>query len=236
MSARISFENCRTFLNCQFNPVPREAGKRVLTRRTAITISRQTGSGAHAIAEKLVARLQARSPNGSPPWTVFDRNLVEKVLEDHHLPTRLASHLPEDRTSQVEDIMGDLFDIHPPSWKLIEQTSETILRLAELGNVILIGRGSNLVTARLANVLHIRLVAPLDERIARIQEMRKLTRKAAAGVVHTEDRGRARYVKKYFKADIEDPLFYHLVINTGLVPVEETVDIIVEALRRPGAG
>jgi cytidylate kinase len=234
MSAQISFENCRTFLNCQFNPAPRLAA-RTATHRTAITISRQTGSGAHTIAEKLAARLQLPSAKDAPPWTVFDRNLVEKVLEDHNLPARLASHIPEDRTSQIEDIMGDLFDMRPTSWKLIEQTTETILRLAGLGNVILIGRGANLVTARLPNVLHVRLVAPLEVRIARIQELRKLTRKAAASAVESEDRGRARYLKKYFKAEIEDALSYHLVINTGLVLPEEAVDIIADAMNRPNA-
>jgi cytidylate kinase len=232
MNSQISFENCLAFLNCQVNPTARRAGTRTITRRTAITLSRQTGAGGHTIAERLASRLQTESPKASPPWTVFDRNLVEKVLEDHHLPTRLASHLPEDRTSQIEDIMGDLFEMSPPSWKLIEQTTETILRLVGLGNVIVIGRGANLVTARLPNVFHVRLVAPLDQRIASIQELRKLTRKAAATAVRDEDRGRARYLKKYFKADIEDPLLYHLVINTGFVGTDEAVEMIAEAMAR----
>ena len=52
----------------------------------AVTISRQTGSGAHVVGEELAKHLQAHSPKDAPPWTLFDRNLVEKVLEEHHLP------------------------------------------------------------------------------------------------------------------------------------------------------
>ena len=41
--------------------------------------------------------LQGQVPAGAPPWTIFDRNLVERVLEDHDLPARLAKFMPEDR-------------------------------------------------------------------------------------------------------------------------------------------
>ena len=51
----------------------------------AVTLSRQTGCGAFVVAEKLAHYLQEHSKSGSP-WTVFDRNLMDKVLEDHNLP------------------------------------------------------------------------------------------------------------------------------------------------------
>jgi cytidylate kinase len=38
-----------------------------------------------------------------------------------------------------------------------------------------------------------------------------------------------RYLKKYFKADINDSLLYHLTINTGLVSYDEAARLIVEA-------
>jgi len=236
MSAQISFENCLAFINRQWQSATEHPAVGGCAPRTAVAISRQTGSGAHAIAEKLAVRLQAQSPKGVPPWTVFDRNLVEQVLEDHHLPTRLAQHLPEDRTSQVEDIIDDLFDMKPPSWKLVEQTSETILRLASLGHVILIGRGAVRVTAQLSNVLRVRLVAPFEQRVARLQELHKLGRKAAQEWVRREDRGRGRYLKKYFDAAPDDPLLYHFVLNTGWVCCDEAVEIIADAVRRPAVG
>jgi len=62
--------------------------------RPVITISRQAGSGAHVVAEALVAGLQAGEPQASPPWTMFDRDLVERVLKDHELPKRLAEFMP----------------------------------------------------------------------------------------------------------------------------------------------
>lgn len=235
MSALISFEKCLAFLNWQWSAASRRPAPKQQAPRTAITISRQAGSGAHTIAEKLVARLQALTPRNEPPWTVFDRNLVAQVLEDHHLPLRLAEHLPEDRASQVADIIDDLFEMKPPSWKFVEQTSETILRLATLGHVILIGRGANIVTASLPNVFHVRLIAPLEQRVTHMRELLGLSQTAAAKHVRREDRGRARYLKRYFRADIEDPSLYHLVINTGLVSYDEATEILFQAVTRPVA-
>ena len=101
-------------------------------------------------------------------WTFFDRELMDKVLADHKLPKYLAKFLPEDRVSRIEDTLADIFSVRPTTELVVKQTAETILHLAELGHVILIGRAGNIVTARLPHVLHVRLVAPLDDRIERI--------------------------------------------------------------------
>jgi len=182
------------------------------------------------VARHLVERLQAANPNAVSPWTVFDRNLVGKVLEDHHLPSRLARFMPEDRISELSDTMDELFGLHPPSWALVRQTSETILRLAELGNVILIGRGAHVITSKLPHVFHVRLVGSLARRIQHMQELEHLTYAAARAFVLGEDRGRRRYLKKYFGKDIDDPLLYHLVINTDLVSYDEAARMIAEAV------
>jgi hypothetical protein len=231
MNTTIGFEKCLSFINCQMNPSDKslrvsETG----TARRAVTISRQSGSGGHAVAERLLGFLQRHAPGDGAPWTVFDRNLVAKVLEDHHLPERLAQFMREDRISEISDTMDELFGLHPPSWTLVRQTADTILHLAELGNVILIGRGANVVTNRLSSVFHVRLVGSLEKRTERIRELENLSARKAREFVEKEDLGRRRYLKKYFGKDIEDPLLYHLVINTDLVSAEEAATMIGEAV------
>jgi cytidylate kinase len=107
---------------------------------------------------------------------------------------------------------------------------ETILKLAELGNVILIGRGANVVTAKLPHVFHVRLVGTLERRLIRVQEDHHLDRKAALPFLEKADRGRSRYVRKHFKAKIEDPLLYDMVINTDRIPCDLVAQVIGEAL------
>ncbi len=45
-----------------------------------------------------------------------------------------------------------------------------------------------------------------------------------------EDRGRKRYLRKYFDADPDDPLLYNLIINTDEVPYQEAARIIGDAV------
>ncbi|MGO8676141.1 MAG: AAA family ATPase [Limisphaerales bacterium] len=232
MKTQAGLEQCMSFINCQLQPAGRRRWGQEGEERRAVTISRQSGAGGHTVAEELAAYLNEHAPKASCSWTIFDRNLVEKVLEDHHLPMRLAQFMPEDRISEMADTMDELFGLHPPSWTLVRNTAETILHLAQLGNVILIGRGANIITGRLDFVFHVRLVGSFDRRVANIQRYEGLSRKAAREFARREDRGRRRYVKKYFHKDVNDPLLYHIVINTDLVPDEEAAVMIGEAVVR----
>jgi cytidylate kinase len=230
MSSPIGLEKCLSFINCHLQPPgPPPAAYDGITRFRAITISRQAGSGGHAIAEKLAEYLQSHSCGASRPWVVFDRNLVEKVLEDHNLPARLAKFMPEDRISDISDTMDELFGLHPPSWILVRKTSETILQLAQLGNVILIGRGSNVITSKLPQMFHVRLVGSLERRAQRLQELNSLSHKEAIRLADREDLARRRYLKQFFNKDIDDPLLYHLAINTDLISYEDAARLIGSA-------
>jgi hypothetical protein len=195
-----------------------------------VTISRQTGAGAHVVAEELVAILGTRAPAGSPPWTIFDRNLVDAVLEHHDLPKRLARFMPEDRVSGIADTMEELFGLRPSSWVLVRKTADTILHLAEVGNVVLIGRGANVITAGLAHAFHVRLVGSVARRIEYVRERLQVGPKEAAEYVRTEDVARGRYVRKYYGVDIEDPLLYDAVVNTDRVSYPEAARLIADAV------
>ncbi len=230
INANDSAEHCLSFISSQLQST-RQPGVLVEKNvRRAVTISRQAACGAVIVAEKLAQYLHHHSSGDACPWTVFDRNLIDKVLEDHNLPTRLAKFLPEDRVSQLEDILADVFQVHPPAGAIVEQTAETMLRLAGLGNVILIGRGGTMITARLPHVLHVRLVAPLEKRIDHAHQFYHLTRNEAHKFCLSQDRARERYLKKYFNADINDPLIYHLTINTDRVGYDETAKLIGDAV------
>ncbi len=228
-----SLDRCYSFINSQTASATKAAVP--VGIRRAVTISRQAGCGAVHVAEKLASQLQQHAPVPGVNWTVFDRELMDKVLADHKLPKYLAKFLPEDRASQIEDTIADIFGVHPPAQTIVQQTAETMLQLAELGGVILIGRAGNIVTAKLPHVLHVRLVAPLDDRIERICHDDRKTPAEARRFCLEEEQARARYLKTYFHADINDPLHYHLVINTSRVGYDSAAGLICDATQRLGA-
>jgi len=226
----ISLDHCLSFINSQTIPAEKAAADTALRR--AVTISRQAGCGAALVAEALANYLQKHLPRQGVDWTVFDRNLMEKVLEDHCLPTNLARVLAEDRVSEFEDVLAEMFDTRPQTRTTIKQTAETMLQLASCGNVILIGRAGNIVTASLPHVLHVRLVAPLEDRIERICYADHKSPAAARKFCLEEEAARTRYVRTYFKADINDPLQYHMVINTSRMGCENAGRLIGDAVMR----
>lgn len=200
--------------------------------RPTIILSRTTGSGARSVAEKLAAYLQQRNPQGMPTWILFDRNLVHRVLEDHQLPQRLARFVPDEKVAGVDYAVEELLGLHPSWWTMIQHTVETILALTRLGNVILVGRGAAAITHQFKNAFHVRLVASLDKRIAQVQSYYGMGQKEARQFIQREDRQRRQFLKKYFDRDIEDPLLYHLTLNTGTVSYDEIARTIGDAVLR----
>jgi cytidylate kinase len=229
MRNNIGYERCLSFINCQLNPSGRGHSDSLI--KPAITISRMAGAGGRTVAAKLAEYLQAHVP-GHAPWTVFDRKLVEQVLEDHHLSRRVAEYMPENHKSMLTDIFEELLGLHPSSWTLVHQTAETILHLAQLGNVILVGRGANVITSKLDNVFHVRLVGLMEKRIERVQQLYEFDRHTAVEFIHREDKGRKRYLKEHLHEDIDNPLLYHLIINTDRIRYEDAALLIGDEVVR----
>lgn len=200
--------------------------------KPAITISHQTGSGAHEIAEHLAQILQKTEFKGDRPWAVFDQQLIEEALVEQKWPKKLAEKIMEEKRFFIDDLMDDLLDLRPPAWVLVPQVVETTLRLALAGHAILVGHGATVVTAKLPNVFHVRLTGSLQKRIERVQKLRHLTPAAAAKIVRKEDYDRGRYCKAHFRARLDNELLYDLAINTDRASDGDAVAVIVEGARR----
>jgi cytidylate kinase len=232
MNDHISIEKARAFLDSYFADGSAARPRPRAKSLPAVTISRQAGAGGLTVAGLLADLLQKDARRPGVAWTVFDKNLVEFVLDDLHLPARLVSALPEKKVSGIADAIEEFFGLHPASWTMVQKTSETILRLATLGGVILVGRGASIITSGLDNVLHVRLVGSVERRVERLMSRQELSRKAALAQLTREDKGRAGYLKKHFDRDINDHLLYHLIINTDRFDCPETARIIAECLFR----
>jgi cytidylate kinase len=199
-------------------------------RPLAITISRETGAGAVTVAELVRQRLTAaETAPSSNPWAVFDANLAKQVLKDHQLPPDLARFMAEDARLPVEAIVEEILGLHPSGWTLVQQTTQTILRLAGLGRSIVVGRGGNIITARLPNVFHVRLVAPFTTRIQHHAEYYHVSEAEAAKLVREQDQARRRYLRRYFNAEIDEPTLYDVTLNTGRMGFVRAAEVIAAA-------
>ena len=218
------FSRCIAYLESQSrHPFPDYARH---IRRPAVTISRQVGARGRTIGRKLHDALNREIGEPSAGWTLLDRDLMTRVLEDNDLPKRLARHFPEDRVGEIDEVVGEILGLHPSLWTLFHKTTETIKNLAEVGNVILVGRGANVITAKARNVVHFRLMGSFDSRLKQVIEYYDYSTLDAAQFIKKEDRARRRYLKHHFQRDIDDPTLYDLVINTDRLSDESVVQQI----------
>ena len=202
------------------------AAERKLIHGPAITLSRETGAGADVISEMICENLQKKAKNDFVKWTVFDRNIIEKVIEDHNLPGKIAKYLEEDNFNAINNAVDELLGLHPPEWVLIRKTTQTIMQLASLGYVILVGRGSHVITANMPNVIHVRFVAPMPDRVKHIMEKFNLNEKAASERIKKDDAMRRHYLHHHYRKELSDNYLYHLIINTHLIPFKEAAELI----------
>lgn len=231
--SEVALEKCRSYIVAQV----KERKARLTTQRRpvpgpAITISREAGCGATEVIDQLAALLQKDGPNGPCVWTAFDHQLVDKILEEHNLPKLMAKFITEDRRTYLRDRVEEVLWLRPPPWQIVPQSIETILHLVEMGQVIIVGRGCNVITTQTPNVFHVRLVAPLAQRIEYTCQAKKMTPKEAAKWVEKLDRQRALYVKTNFRSRIDDPLLYHLVVNNGRLTYLDAAQLIADGARR----
>ena len=114
----------------------------------------------------------------------------------------------------------------------IEVTSTVVKDLARAGNVIINGRGSNLILRDMSDVLHVGLFGPMELRVKTIMDREHLNREEAERYVADTESARLTYFKKFFKVSPESPSLYHVVLNMGSLSVDSAAEIVAHAARK----
>jgi len=226
-----------TIFNTRFqNPGAESHAPFSAPTRPFLTISREACAGATTLGQHLVPLLDAQLGEEGRSWMFLDKDLLTHALTTNHLPEHLASYLPEDRVSDIKGMIGEIVGLHPPLWELEQRVSEAIRHIAALGRVIFAGRAAHLITRSLSGGFHLRLVAPLELRIKRLQAQQGCDRATASRVLQETDSARRRYVQSNFERDINDPHIYDLTINTeNILPATAAQLVLRAMLERVGA-
>jgi len=199
-----------------------------------ITISREFGAGGSELAAELGRRLG---------WPVLDSDIVHRVAEklrlddnavekfDEHPPSLLA-RIATVLVVPQPDIYSFPADAELPSHDAIAAATRAVIEeLAASPPLIVVGHGAQCIFCQRSDALHLRVVAPLRERLTRI--MRRMTVDAAFGgmLLHRADKDRQAYVQRYFHRDWKSEQLYHLQINTGHVTVDEGACMVERLVR-----
>jgi cytidylate kinase len=227
------YEKARVYIETRTKAVQDSQTARTEYRTgPCITISREAGAGSGIISEKLINDLQSLTKDENAKWSIFDKNIIEKILEDHNQPDSLFGYYTEEKKSKLVASINELFGLQPPTAIIVKQTTETILKIANMGYSIIVGRGASIITSKLHNVINIRLISTMEDRVARIREVYGWCIKDAQDFIKNEDLNRREYIQNTFHKRIDDPQYYHLIINSHLLKPEEASDTICNLVRK----
>ena len=182
--------------------------------RGTLTISREAGARALPICEHLADYLSEEDETADYGWILYNKDFCEKMAGTHDVPDRETYPRHAATCQPVDDYISAILCTHHGDRALFRQTSQTIRTLARLGNAILIGRGSNFITADLDNTFHVRLIGRESNRLAYIQRTQNLSKSAALSYLHLTDHQRRDYVKSHLQKNIDDPHSYHAIVRT----------------------
>ena len=197
-----------------------------------VTISRQAGAGGNSLANAMMEQLAERKEPVFQGWQRFNQELCKKIAEEPGLKVSLEPLLKFEYRSEIDDMMEEMIVGTTPQDVVNKKIFQLMRTLAAFGKVILVGRGGVCLTRDLPLGIHIRLIAPLEARIKRMSDLLELTHKKSKEFVLEQDKSRARLMKNYFNRDINDPLLYHAIWNTGTVPMEQIAQSIVMMIEK----
>jgi cytidylate kinase len=103
------------------------------------------------------------------------------------------------------------------------------------GKVVIVGRGAQALLRGRRDVLHARIVAPLEARVAYVMRREGLNAGAALERIRRKDQERVRFLMAEHGCDPADAHLYDIELNTALLDLDSVVDLLVLALERKSA-
>lgn len=197
-----------------------------------VTISRQAGAGGNSLANAVIEALAERKESFAGGWQRFNQELCRKIAEEPGLKVSLEPLLKFEYHSEIEDMMEEMIVGTTPQDVVNKKIFQLMHTLAAFGKVILVGRGGVCLTRGMPRGIHVRLVAPLEARIKRMEDLLELPYKKAKEFVAEQDKSRARFMKAYFNRNIDDPLLYQVTWNTGVVSMDEIAHSVVHMIEK----
>ena len=198
-----------------------------------ITIARELGSDGDKIADLLCQRLGCRR---------VDKEIVAQIATEAGVEVELVE-AKESRTASrpklVSAEMTALYRKDPSAFRsksnLDDQTYQRLMRetmehFAQEGNVIIVGRGGQMVLKDWPTALHVRLYAPPEVRVHCLMTRFNISAAVAEQRIKRSDEEKREYIRQMHQyADWSSLKHYHLVINTAAIAPEVATEIIVLA-------
>ena len=183
-------------------------------RMCIVTISRGSFSGAKAVAEGVAERLEA---------PCVSREVIVEAASAAGISTAT---------------LDEVLDRPPTFFERVSRERDTYMvfvraalyRQAAQGTFVYHGHDGHLMLD-LPNVLRVRVVAPLEARVAVVMEAQDIDERAARRYVEKIDAHREKWTRFLYGVAWDDPLLYDLIVNLEKMGAANAIDLVVETAR-----
>ena len=190
----------------------------------AVTITREFGSMGRPIAKKAAALLGIEC---------YDRDIVEETAKKMNLPLSFVSE-------QEETAKTAFFNMKYPLGMGTGETQDNIFitqqkiinQLVEKESCIIVGRCSDYILKNMENSFHVYIYASYEDKLRNCVELLHMKEDEARKMIIDVDKARASYHKHYTGYAINDMRYKDLLINSSLLGVDGTAELIAELVRK----
>ena len=198
-----------------------------------LTISRMFGTGANELGQSIAERLG---------YTFFNNEVIQMVAQQAKVSTDWVATMEKEAGGKFQKFLSTLVPkslmelILNSDYTLRDEEiytdilSHVIIKIADEGDAVILGRGSQYILKDRPEAYHILLVADLDYRIQYVQKRFELTRKQALLAVAMEDKRRVNLYRKFGKVDYNQTDHYHLVFNMSSIDAMQVGDMLCTLL------
>ena len=180
-----------------------------------VTLTRQSGSLGDEIGMLIARRLG---------YTFFDKHEIERRI--------IAKGLPKEEFIKYDERKPTFLARYAKNRdRYLNFLSSVVLEIAKEGNCVIIGRGAFLFLRDVPNHIALRFVAPFEERIKHMKELKNIeTEKAAQLLLEKSDKRKVAFYKSCFKYDLNSYDFIHASINTGMIHPDMVAEMVVAGI------
>ena len=185
--------------------------------RPVITISRLPGCGAWNIAKQISTDLEI---------DFFDQAIVDEIAKNADVSRRVVETVDEQDNSIVLDWLSVITaERHLWPNEYLDQLTKLIGTIGAHGHAVILGRGASYILPK-EICLRVLVVAPLELRIRNVKDTYGVSEKVARQNVMNRESDRVAFIRRYFHADMLDPVNYDLVFNMEMNEQDTVVEMV----------
>ena len=193
--------------------------------KNIITISRQFGAGGSTIGQAVADRLG---------FYYCDKDMIiNAALESGSLSPEEVRYYDE-RVPREWGFGQSLFDFYnkPLDERLFAAQRDAIMKVAEKGNCVIVGRNANIILKEFDRTLHVFVSASESFRLKRMQEeMAGVPEDKVLDRIRSVDKVRKKYCKYYTNTEFGNAAYYDLCVKSSTLGIEGSVDLICEVAK-----